>query len=586
MKKTVPLKNGLFTLLILEAVMITIVTIFILLQLYKLYTNLVYSEAAEIVNLQAIITDAKFSEIENLSFEMLSNPDIQSNLRKYSDSPDSFEAYQATNDLYTQLFTRWIMNKNIISISFVFLNGRRVDTGYQSHTDWSESNLQAIISDAALKDGLSGWTANHAGDNIITHYRLLKDISGNRFKPLGTLIINIDAGYFLSHNPVNYSSKYQPDLLCIAGEQILNRNPLQSNPSAILNLIDTSIPYQLVTLNHQPYFMAGKNLTVTGWYLVYLLSSRDLLSNINRMNIIYCLILLLLAVVIIIVGYAFANAITRPITRLTTAMKLVETGDYSFVHQNQASEPHPLITEVIHLTKGFSQMIGKIDHLIREVYMKQLMIAEMKYKMLQQQINPHFLYNTLDTINWKAVQIKNRDISVMVRALSKMIRGSIKGPDIITLREDLSFVEDYIRIQKIRFEERLQFTQQISEPALSCRIPRLTLQPIVENCIIHNLEKHKGICQIALFTSSVNGQLKISVEDNGRGIKQELINKVLHGEVKGTNNSIGLWNIDQRIKMAFGPDFGICIQNKEPTGTRVTVSIPEQGGFDENTFNR
>ena len=121
--RLIPVKKGLFTLLIMEAVVIAIVSIAFMVNLYDTYTNLVYRESAEVLSLHALIADAKLSEIESLSFEVLSNHDIQSNLTKYYDSSDPYGSYQAASDLYTQLFTRWIMNKSIVSISFVFLDG-------------------------------------------------------------------------------------------------------------------------------------------------------------------------------------------------------------------------------------------------------------------------------------------------------------------------------------------------------------------------------------------------------------------------------------------------------------------------------
>lgn len=575
--KTIPLKKGLFALLILEAAVISLVTIALMIRLFAIYTNLIYNESAEVLNLFAVITDTKLSDIENLSFEVLSNPDIQSNLRRYNDSPSQYEAYKATNDLYTQLFTRSIMNRNIVSISFVFPDGRRVDAGRLQRANLSGAKLEKIIDKAARADGSCGWMANMAGENTITLYRLIKDISGNnRFRTLGTLIVNIDGDYLLSHTPI--SQKYQPEIICIAGEEILAKNPQSIAIGALLDRINGTKNYDIARINREPYFISVKQLARNDWRLVYLLSNRELLSSVFNTNLVYIAALLLIVLAVTAIGYLYANAIGKPLTELTKAMKVVEERNYSVVLNNPIPEPRLAVAEVVQLSRDFSRMVGRIDHLIREVYMKQLLIAEMKYKMLQQQINPHFLYNTLDTINWKAMQGGNEDISVMVKSLSKLLRGSIKGPDIITVGEDINFVEDYIKIQKIRFEERLDFSMAIPDSALACLIPRLTLQPIVENCIIHNLEKYAGTCRICIGASISSDRLEICVDDTGRGVDLRHMEMVLSGRVETANTSIGLKNIDQRIKMAFGERFGICVENKEPTGTRVTVILPANGG--------
>ncbi|HBR35374.1 MAG TPA: hypothetical protein DD734_12130, partial [Firmicutes bacterium] len=196
--KIFSLKKGLVALLVLEAVIITLVTAVFMFKLYNIYTNLIYNESALVLNLHSIITDAKLSEIETLSFETLSNPDIQTNLLKYYNSGNQYEEYCASTTLYSQLFARLIMDKSIISISFVFLDGNQVNTGQLNRVDFSAPELDKIITAATAKNGSCGWTANVAGENIVTLYRLIKDISGNKFKPLGTLIINVDANYLLS----------------------------------------------------------------------------------------------------------------------------------------------------------------------------------------------------------------------------------------------------------------------------------------------------------------------------------------------------------------------------------------------------
>ena len=577
--KIFSLKKGLVALLVLEAVIITLVTAVFMFKLYNIYTNLIYNESALVLNLHSIITDAKLSEIETLSFETLSNPDIQTNLLKYYNSGNQYEEYCASTTLYSQLFARLIMDKSIISISFVFLDGNQVNTGQLNRVDFSAPELDKIITAATAKNGSCGWTANVAGENIVTLYRLIKDISGNKFKPLGTLIINVDANYLLSETPT-LSEKYQPEIICLIDEQILAKEELNFAPAELLRSVNNTNSYNIVTLNQKPYFISIKNLTHDDWNLVYLLSTKELLHSLNKTNLLFTATLLLIVLVIIGIGYQFANAISRPITHLSKAMKVVEDGDYTLALPSPKEKPGFAFMEVIRLSRNFSQMVQRINHLINEVYTKQLLIMEMKYKMLQQQINPHFLYNTLDTINWKAIEGGHEEISIMVRALSKLIRCSIKGPDLVTVKEDLSFVEDYVKIQKIRFEERLVFQEEISPTVYSAKIPRLTLQPIVENCIIHNLEKHAGICHIFLTSTIFDDYIRISVEDDGIGVDPEQIKKVLSGEVQATNKSIGLKNIDQRIKLSFGARYGVFVENIKPSGVRVSIELPKEGEAD------
>lgn len=582
--KTITLRNGYFTLLIIVVIVVTVVTGLFMLNLYKIYTNLVYSESEEILNLYAIIANQRLSDLEHLSFEVLSNKDFQYNLLKYVDATDSFQAYQATNDLYTQIFTRWIMNPAVLSISFSFLDGRRVDAGHLQEANITDQVMEQLINSALTLEGSCAWAANVAGENTVTLYRLIRDISGNKFRPLGTLVINVAADYFLNYTPV-VSTKYQPEIICLADDQVLYGMKTNIQPMELLAAVNGGAKPKKVELNGESYFMLSTQLGNNGWDLIYLLTTKELLADIAKANMTYALVFVLIVIVIALLVYGIAKAITQPLTQLTQAMKVVEDGNYSVRLDSPKAKSWFAITEVVQLTWGFSQMVSEIDRLVNDVLSKQLTIVDMKYKMLRQQINPHFLYNTLDTVNWKAIQSGNTDIAIMVKSLSKLLRGSIKGPDIITLKEDLSFVEDYINIQKIRFEERLIYQVELPEQIYDCPIPRLTLQTIVENSIVHNLEKHSQPCRVKISAAIIDGKLELYVVDNGRGVDLEYMEKVLTRQVETAGNSVGLSNIDQRIKMSFGDNYGIRIANRKPTGTIVTIVLPYEGDHFENTVN-
>jgi two-component system sensor histidine kinase YesM len=576
--KTIHIKNGFFSLLIFEAAIIGLVTFALMLNLFNIYTNLVYNESAEVLNLYTTIADSKLMDIEDTSFEILSNRDIQKNLLLYTTQDSSYDqynaVYNAVTGLYTQLFTRWVMDDSLISMSFIFRDGKRVDTGYRKLLSFTDEEYGKLVKLAKEADGSCGWIANIAGENTVTLYRLIKDISGNGFKPLGVLLINVDAKHILNYTPV-VPQNYKPEMICIAGDEILSLNPTTISRTELYSFLNSTNTYDIVKgANGALSFVSVKKSSHSGWHFVYMLSVIDILSSIYNINKIYIAVLLFIVIIAIITGYVFTNAISRPLAQLTDTMKVVEGGDYSAVSDINPHVGLFSITEVLQLSNNFTRMIKEIDHLINEGYVKQLTILEMRYKMLQQQINPHFLYNTLDTINWKAISNGDKDISIMVRSLSGMLRGSIKGSDIITVREDMAFVQDYIAIQSIRFEERLKFTVDMVEQSYSCRIPRLTLQPIVENCIIHNLEKYSGVCEIRIISTISEGLLVISIQDNGHGVDPLHIEMVLSGLTEAANSSIGLKNINERIRITFGERYGIHVENMQPSGTRVAVLLP------------
>nr|WP_283248180.1 sensor histidine kinase [Bacillus sp. FJAT-50079] len=267
-----------------------------------------------------------------------------------------------------------------------------------------------------------------------------------------------------------------------------------------------------------------------------------------------------------------AKAISKPIEELTEKMKQVQTGtfeDLHFTNENYQKD------EIGQMQKHFSLMLKEINELIRENYQKQLIIKETQYKALQAQINPHFLYNTLDSINWLARMNKQDKISSLAEALGNMMRNIIsKKAPLITIEEEFDIVHHYITIQKYRYEKRLRYTIYGEDDIKKYSIPKLTIQPIVENAIQHGLEEIVSECEITIYCETLEDQLQIIVIDNGPGMEEETIQTIYEGKIRSKGSGIGLFNINERIKLMFGNEYGIHIESKKGSGTKVVITLP------------
>ncbi|MNM91017.1 Sensor histidine kinase YehU [compost metagenome] len=231
--------------------------------------------------------------------------------------------------------------------------------------------------------------------------------------------------------------------------------------------------------------------------------------------------------------------------------------------------------EVGHLNKRFYIMIDRINNLIRENYDKQLVIKETEYMALQAQINPHFLYNTLSSINWMARVNNQQSISLMVESLSNLLRSSIGNMDtVITIDEEISLLDNYITIQKFRYSEQLQIAIDIDESYKNYQIPKLTLQPIVENAIRHGLENMLGVCSIRITAKQNADFLVLTVADNGPGVEPEILEKLQRNEMESKGSGIGLKNINERLKILFGGSCGLDYESKLGEGMKVHITIP------------
>lgn len=236
--------------------------------------------------------------------------------------------------------------------------------------------------------------------------------------------------------------------------------------------------------------------------------------------------------------------------------------------------------EIGYLHKRFNSMIRNIEQLIDENYKKQIVIKDTEYRALQAQINPHFLYNTLNSINWMARMRSDEVISTMVESLSQLLRGAMDNKrTMVTVREEIELINSYMYIQKVRYGKRIDFRVDIPSDALDSQIPKFALQPIVENAVYHAVDQMAGVCHITIHSETTgNGEeLVFVVSDDGPGVDKIYLESLrsLDYEAKGTG--IGLRNIHERLQLAFGEGYGIGIESEISKGTSVRITIPRGG---------
>ena len=223
-------------------------------------------------------------------------------------------------------------------------------------------------------------------------------------------------------------------------------------------------------------------------------------------------------------------------------------------------------------------MLTKISILMDSQYALGKRIKELELKSLQAQINPHFLYNTLDLIKWRANEYNDTETEELVAALSNYYKRSLgRGRDMVPLKDEIDHIESYVYIQNMRFDNCVKLTVEIPDSLKNCLLPRITLQPIVENAIIHGiLEKNDESGTINIRAEGRNNELYIYITDDGVGMEQEKADILLseNDTMNITGSGYGLKNIDERIKLSFGEAYGISFSSHPGKGTTVIVRIP------------
>lgn len=278
----------------------------------------------------------------------------------------------------------------------------------------------------------------------------------------------------------------------------------------------------------------------------------------------------------ILVTRLLTGYITRPIKILTGHIrKISETNDFSPDPDIEASSD-----EIGEIGKAVNQMTDHIQNLLGQQARMYEQKKNIEISRLQSQINPHFLYNTLDSIRWMAVIQGSKNIEQTTGALERLLRNMAKGiGDKITLREELELVGNYIYIQQVRYVEIFDYICQIPEELLDCRIIKFTLQPIVENAILHGIEPMKQFGEIEISARQENGDLFISIEDNGVGMTEEELEELrtsLANKDKNALSGIGVSNVDVRLKLHYGASYGLIYESSPGEFTRVTVHIPKE----------
>lgn len=264
-----------------------------------------------------------------------------------------------------------------------------------------------------------------------------------------------------------------------------------------------------------------------------------------------------------------SRSITEPLMEMSRRAKVVTAGDLT-VREPVQSE----VDEIRTLSVGMEQMIGRLNTQMQEGQQRQERLRKTELALLQAQINPHFLYNTMDTIIWLIEAEKLQDAVDMVSNLSNFFRHSLsKGEDVITLVEEKSQVESYLQIQHARYKDILEYTIEIDPSILNAMLPKLTLQPLVENALYHGIKLKRALGHIQINGWRKDDCIYLEVRDNGVGMSQErlrqLRNEIEHEKPTG----FGFSAVNQRLKLQFGPEYGLSVSSREGIGTTVTARM-------------
>ena len=236
--------------------------------------------------------------------------------------------------------------------------------------------------------------------------------------------------------------------------------------------------------------------------------------------------------------------------------------------------------EIGELHRRFDKMAVHVQDLIQKNYVNELLAKDAQFKFLESQINPHFLYNTLDSINWRAKALGDKDISTMVEALGALLRVTLSHKETIsTIGSELEIVRNYMSIIQVRYDDRIEFRDEVPTALYEQALPQLTLQPLVENAINYALEEIPDICTVQITGCLTPEETLLEITNNGSQFPEDLLGKLTRSEITPHGFGIGLLNIQKRLQLQFGPDFGLEFINDELRDLAIVrIHLPPKEG--------
>ncbi|CAM4087294.1 sensor histidine kinase [Lederbergia lenta] len=523
--------------------------------------------------------DRYLKEMQIISLSPLYDQNIL-NILKEHETPIATASFPPANERIEmwRYISSLIHSRNEIKGIHIMANDGTIFTNLDSNTVWLKMiNISnSWLSQIRKADGEWVLLPLHTPDyylnkdtEVFSVARLIREPSTNRH--LGIIKLDLKQELFEEfistenniyildeRNKLIYPKKDQAQLLRFAIPQLENKQDYQ---------------YLKTDMDGQSYMMVQNQSDYSGAKVIMLTPFDTILSEVNQLRVLLLLVVLCGIFVSFILGFILSKPLVRSIYRLQNAMAEVQKGNLS---KRVVNHQHD---EIGQLSQGFNYMVDDIERLVTEVYETGLREMDAEIRALQSQMNPHFLYNTLESINMLAITKGNLDVSDMVTSLGKLLRYTIDhSAKIVSLQDELMFIRSYVVIQQMRMGDNLQYQEDIEPDLLHVQLPKVTLQPLIENAIIHGLSGQAG--KIYLRVKEVGQEIHVIVFDNGKGMSKERLAKLKQSlyvrNITGTENhhGIALVNINERIKFLYGESYGMELNSEEGEGFTVILRFP------------
>lgn len=538
--------------------------------------------------------DAQGANIQNISYFISMNPDIQTflndghiSIEQDEDRYRLFRFLQGFTTLYSEIAGIMVVRADghYVSNDMYARTERNLTEEYWYHEAMAAQGLYKMIGHPSVRNVTTH--VNYKESEIVSVVRAIQDPDTQMTK--GVVLIDLKLRVIAEMlGDVKLGKSGYLIVIDDNGDLIYTpSNKITLDPSLFESQLEQPASGNFaMSSNGENYQILYQTSSFTNWTTLGVFPKRDTLQAIKDINLYLVLFLFVVCMLGITASYYLSYSISKPISHLASSMRKVEQGNMNIRFSGKRQD------EVGHLGNSFNMMLLQIKKLLGQVEAEQRKKREAELRSLQAHIQPHFLYNTLDTIQWLARKDGAREATEMVEALSKLFRmGLSKGQEIVPMNDEFEHITSYLIIQKTRYKDKLNYSIMIDEQCKGLYVMKLILQPIVENAIYHGIKQRRGSGNIHIRAMLSHGFLKIIVEDDGAGMHQERLLQLrqsLHYDTEqpraqvplielsqnGQMFGYGLRNVQERLQLSFGELYGLTIESAFHKGTIVTISHP------------
>ena len=408
-----------------------------------------------------------------------------------------------------------------------------------------------------LSRGICNYTGTEAEDGVV-----FLDLNYSAISELCAQSSMGDKGYVFILDQ-NGNIVYHPQQQQLYNELQTENISLVMNAKSDIVTVGKGDDEKIYALSHSD---------ITGWTIVGCMNMSELLRNSRQTRSIYVLVAVGLIIVALLISSLIARNITLPIQKLRDSMKSVQKGNFDIEDIEVISD-----NEIGSLTRSFNVMTHRIRELMEQNVKEQEQKRKIELKALQSQINPHFLYNTLDSIVWMIEGERYEDAVFMITQLASLFRISLsRGKTIISVEDEIKHAKNYMNIQKIRYKNSFAIDFSIEEEILHCCTVKLVVQPLLENAIYYGVEGMDGEGEIHVKGYRKEDDIYIEVSDNGLGMPQDMVEQLLtdNNRVRKHGSGVGVINVHNRIRLRFGKPYGLEIESMPDEGTTIRIHLP------------